>query len=154
DAMAAVFNYPRRLSAADGTVEQVPAQQVTPRFFDLLGARPIAGRLFLMSDVAVPPNVVLLSEGLWKARFGGHPTVVGRIIQLDPQPFAVVGIVAGDFQGIPPTSLWTVWAELPGMDSRANRFMRVIGRLKPGVTLDDAQQDVKRVAVDLAREYP
>jgi len=154
DVMAGVFNYARRLSTPDGTVEQIPAQQVTPRFFDLLGARFVVGRTFLPSDVAVPPNVVILSEGLWRDRFGGDPAVVGQTIQLDAQPFTVVGVVAANFQGIPPARLWTVWAELPGMDARAVRFMRVIGRLKPSVPLTTAQSDLERVAAELAREYP
>src|SRR5207247_4650667 len=134
---------------SDGSVEQIPAQQVTPRFFDLLGAHPVAGRTFLPSDVAMPPNVVVLSEGLWRSRFGGDPGIVGRIIQLDAQPFTVVGVVPADFQGIPPASLWTVWAELPGMDARRNRFMRVIGRLKPGVAVEAAQGDLERIAAAL-----
>jgi putative ABC transport system permease protein len=154
DGMAAVFNYARRLSAADGTTEQVPAQQVTPRFFEILGARPVLGRMFLSSDVAVPPNVVVLGEALWRARFGADPTVIGRIIQLDGQPFTVVGVATADFQGIPPASLWTVWAELPGMDARARRFMRVIGRMKPAVNIDTASADLQRIAEGLAREYP
>ena len=154
DGMAAVFPYARRLSAADGSVEQVPAQQVTPRFFELLGTRPIAGRTFLPSDVAVPPNVVVLSEGLWRTRYGGDPGLIGRIIQIDAQPFTVVGVISADFQGLSPASLWTVWAEIPGMDSRASRFMRVVGRLKPEVTLQAARQDLDHVAADLAREYP
>ena len=154
DAMAAVFNYARRLTAPDGTVEQIPAQQVTPRFFDLLGARVVVGRTFLPSDVAMPPNVVVLSEGVWQTRFGGDPGIIGRIVQVDAQPFTVVGVVAADFQGIPPASLWTVWAELPGMDLRGNRFMRAIGRLKPGATVASAQSDLERVAAELAREYP
>src|SRR5688572_22180565 len=154
DGMAAVYPYARRLSAADGSVEQVPAQQVTPRFFELLGGRPIAGRTFLPSDVAFPPNIVVLSEGLWRTRYGGDPGLIGRIIQIDAQPFTVVGVVSADFQGLSPAGLWTVWTEIPGMDSRANRFMRVIGRLKPDVTLQAAQQDLDRVATELAREYP
>jgi putative ABC transport system permease protein len=155
ESMAAVYFYARRLSAADGSVEQIPAEQVTPGFFDLLGVRPVAGRTFLRSDVALPPNVVILSERLWKTRFGGDPGVVGRIIQLDTQPFTVVGVVPAEFRSLTPAAnLWTVWTELPGMDSRRNRFMRVIGRLKPGVTLKSAQSDLERVAADLAREYP
>lgn len=154
DGMAAVFPYSRRLSAADGSVEQVPAQQVTPRFFELLGGRPIAGRTFRPSDVAVPPNVVVLSEGLWRTRYGSDPGLIGRIIQIDAQPFTVVGVVSEHFHGLSPASLWTVWAEIPGMDSRANRFMRVIGRLKRETTRQSAQQDLDRVAADLAREYP
>jgi hypothetical protein len=61
--------------------------------------------------VAVPPNVVVLRRIL-AGRFGGDPTIIGRIIQLDAQPFTVVGVVAANFQGIPPASLWTVWADL------------------------------------------
>jgi putative ABC transport system permease protein len=153
DAMAGVFNYARRLSTPDGNVEEIPAQQVTPRFLDLLGARPVVGRTFLRSDVAVPPNAVILSEGLWRDRFGSDPAVVGQVIQLDAQPFTVVGVVAAEFQGIPPARLWTLWAEIPGMDARGVRFMRVIGRLKPGVPLSAAQSDLERVAAELAREY-
>jgi hypothetical protein len=150
EGMAAVYNYARRLGVRDGTVEQVPAQQVTPGFFDLLGARPVVGRTFLSSDVASPPNVVVLSEGLWQGRFGGDPDLIGRIIELDGQPFTVLGVVSADFQGIPPASLWTVWAELPGMDARANRFMRAIGRLRRGVTVESAERDLERVAADRA----
>src|SRR5262249_44875488 len=154
DAMAAVADYARRLSALDGRVAEWPAQQGTPRFFDVLWRRPIAGRTFLPSDVAMPPNVVVLSEGLWRTRFGGDPNVIGRIITLDAQPFTVVGVVPADFQGIPSARLWTVWADLPGMDPRAIRFMRVIGRLKFGITLASVRRDLERVAADLGREYP
>jgi putative ABC transport system permease protein len=154
EAMAAVATYARRLSASDGSVEQLAGQQVTPGFFEILGARLVAGRTFLAADVTVPPNVVILSEGLWRTRFGGDPAVIGRIIHLDAQPFTVVGVVASDFQGLSPVSLWTVWADLPGMDARANRFMRVVGRLQPGVSRQTAQSDLERVAAELAREYP
>jgi putative ABC transport system permease protein len=154
DGMAGVFNYARRLSAADGSVEQLPAQHVTPRFFELLGARFVAGRTFLPSDVVAPPNAVVLSEELWRDRFGADPAVVGQIIQLDAQPFTVLGVVGADFQGIPPARLWTLWAEPPDMDARANRFMRVIGRLRPGVPLETARSDLERVAAEIAREHP
>lgn len=154
EGMAAVFNYPRRLSASDGAVEQLPAQQVTPTFFDVLGARPVIGRTFLPSDVALPPNAVVLSEGLWRGRFGGDPSIAGRLIELDGQPFTVLGVVSADFHGIPPASLWTVWTELPGMDARANHFMRVVGRLARGATVQSAERDLERVALDLAREHP
>lgn len=81
--MAGAFGYPRRMAGLDGTIEEVPAQQVTPRFFDVLGVRAVIGRTFLPSDVAMPPNVVVLSEGLWRTRFASDPTLVGRPIRLD-----------------------------------------------------------------------
>jgi putative ABC transport system permease protein len=152
--MAGVFVYARRLTAADGSVEQVPATQVTDRYFDVLGVRAIVGRTFLPSDVALPPNVTVISEGLWRTRFGADPGLVGRTIQIDGQAFTVVGVVPEEAQILNPSSLWTVWAELPGMDARGLRFMRVVGRLKPGVTLEAAQSDMTSIAESLAQEFP
>jgi putative ABC transport system permease protein len=152
--MAAAFPYSRRMTGLDGTVEQIRGQQVTPRFFDVLGIRAIAGRTFLPVDVALPPNVVVLSEGLWRTRFSGDPTLVGRTIRLDGQPFTVVGIVPAASEVLAPSSLWTVWTELPGMDARSLHFMRVIGRLKPDVTRAAAQRDMTAVAASLGRELP
>ncbi len=152
--MAGAFGYPRRLTGLDGTVEQIRGQQVTPRFFDVLGIRAIAGRTFLPSDVALPPNVVVLSEGLWRTRFAGERTLVGRTIRLDGQPFTVIGIVPAEFEILGPSSLWTVWTELPGMDARSLHFIRVIGRLKPGITRAAAQRDMTAIASGLARELP
>jgi putative ABC transport system permease protein len=154
ESMAAVYPYARRMTAADGSAEQIPAQQVTPGFFDMLRVRPVLGRAFLPSDVAVPPHVAILSEGLWRGRFGADPGVLGRVIQLDAQPFTVVGVMPADFQTFGTARLWTVWAEIPGMDSRGNRFMQVVGRLAPGVSLAAAQSDLDQVAAGLAREYP
>jgi putative ABC transport system permease protein len=152
--MAAAFPYSRRMTGLDGTVEQIRGQQVTPHFFDVLGIRAIAGRTFLPADVALPPNVVVLSEGLWRTRFSGDPTLVGRTIRLDGQPFTVVGIVPAAFEILAPSSLWTVWTELPGMDARSLHLMRVIGRLKPDVTRAAAQRDMTAVAAGLGRELP
>jgi putative ABC transport system permease protein len=152
--MAGVFVYPRRLAADDGSVEQVPATQVTYQYFDVLGVRAIAGRTFLPSDVVFPPNVTVISEGLWRTRFGADPGLIGRTIQIDGQAFTVVGVVPEEAQTLNPSSLWTVWAELPGMDARGLRFMRVVGRLKPGVTLEAAQSDMTSIAESLAQEFP
>ena len=154
ESMAASFNYARRMTAPDGSAEQIPAQQVTPGFFELLGVRPIVGRTFLPSDVTVPPSIAIVSEGLWRSRFGSDPGVIGRVVQIDAQPFTIVGVVPADFEIFGRANLWTVWAELPSMDSRAQRFMRVTGRLTPDVTREAAQQDMTRVAAELARESP
>jgi putative ABC transport system permease protein len=152
--MAGGFGFPRRLSAADGTVEQIPAMQVTTHYFDVLGVKPILGRTFLPGDVAMPPNAAVMSEGLWRTRFGADPGVVGRTVRLDDFPFTILGVVPADVQRAGPASVWTLFADLPGMDVRGLRFMRGIGRLKPGVTLDAAQSDMTAIAESLAREYP
>ena len=154
ESMAAVFLYARRMTASYGRAEQVPAQQVTPGLFELLRVPPLLGRTFVPADVAVPPNIAILGEGLWRTRFGGDPGILGRVVQLDGQPFTIVGVMPADFQILERAALWTVWADLPTLDNRGNRFMRVIGRLAPGATREAAQSDLERVAAGLASEYP
>jgi putative ABC transport system permease protein len=154
ESMAGMFAYARRMTLPDGTVEEVPAQQVTPRFFDVLRIRPIAGRTFRPEDEALPPNATVLSERLWRSHFGSDPSIVGRTIRIDDAPFTVLGIVAAEFQLFARADLWTVWTELPGMDSRGIRFMRGLGRLKPGVSIAAAQSDMSAIAAALEVEYP
>ncbi len=152
--MAAGFTYPRRIAAPDGTAEEILSQQVTTEFFDVLGIKPIAGRTFLPTDEALPPNVVVLSEGYWRTRFGGDPALIGRTVRIDGEAFTVLGVVPEEAQITSPVSIWTVFIELPGMDARGIRFMRVIGRLKPGITIDAARSDMTTVAEGLAAEFP
>jgi len=153
--MAGGVGFPRRLAAADGTVEQIPAMQVSTHYFDVLGVKPVLGRTFLPSDVAMPPTAAVMSEGLWRTRFGADPRVIGRTVQLDDFPFTILGIVPADAQRAGgPASLWTLFADLPGMDVRGLHFFRGIGRLKPGVTLEAAQSDMTTIAESLAREFP
>jgi putative ABC transport system permease protein len=153
--MAGGLGFPRRLAGADGTVEQIPAMQVTTQYFDVLGVKPILGRTFLPGDVAMPPNAAVMNEGLWRTRFGADPGVIGRTVRLDEFPFTILGVVPGDAQRAGgPASVWTLFADLPGMDTRGLRFFRGIGRLKPGVTLDSAQSEMTTIAESLAREFP
>ena len=152
--MAAGFTYPRRIAAPDGTAEEILSQQVTTEFFDVLGIKPIAGRTFLPTDEALPPNVVVLSEGYWRTRFGGDPALIGRTVRIDGDAFTVLGVVPEEAQILSPASIWTVFIELPGMDARGIHFMRVIGRLKPGITIDAARSDMTTVAEGLAAELP
>jgi putative ABC transport system permease protein len=152
--MAAVFTYPRRIAAPDGTVEEILSQQVTTEFFDVLGIKPIAGRTFLPTDEALPPNVVVLSEGYWRTRFGGDPALIGRTVRIDGDAFTVLGVVPEEARILSPASIWTVFIELPGMDARGIHFLQVIGRLKPGTTIDAARSDMTTVAEGLAEELP
>jgi putative ABC transport system permease protein len=154
ESMAGFFGYPRRIAAADGSIEQIPAMQVTTRYFEVLGIKPIAGRTFLPGDVAFPPNTMVISEGLWRTRFGADPSVIGRTIQVDGGPVTVLGVVPADAQVVQRAGLWTLWAELPGMDARGLHFMSVIGRLKRGVTIEAAQGEMTTIADALARELP
>src|SRR4029079_3493747 len=139
--MAGSFPNPRRMAAADGTIEQIPAMQVTTRYFEVRGIAPIAGRKFLPSDVAFPPDTMVISEGLWRTRFGADPSVVGRTIQIDGGPVTVLGVIPHEAQVIGGAGLGTLWAELPGMDARGLHFLGVIGRLKRGITIEAAQSE-------------
>jgi putative ABC transport system permease protein len=152
--MAGMISFPRNMAAADGTIEQVSGAQVTRQFFDVLGVKPIAGRTFLPTDSTTPPNTVVLSEGLWRTRFGADPTLIGKAIRLDTQSFTVLGVVPEQAQVTSRANLWTPLAELPGMDRRGAHIMLVIGRMRPGVTMAAAQSDLSSIASALATELP
>jgi putative ABC transport system permease protein len=152
--MAGVLNFPRSLTAADGTVEQVSGAQVTRQFFDVLGVKPIAGRTFLPTDSTTPPNTVVLSEGLWRTRFGSDPFLIGKAIRLGTEPFTVIGVVPEQAQVASRANLWTPLAELPGMDRRGLHFLLVIGRMRPDVTMPAALSDLSSIAAALATEFP
>jgi len=143
------------MTGADGLAENVSRQWVTAGFFDVLGVRPLVGRTFLPADDTGRAKVVVLSEALWRARFDGDPSVVGRDIRLDGQPFSVVGVALKTFQPLGATEMWGV-RSIHGLPpaARTAYVLQAIGRLKPGVTLDDARADLGVVAEGLARELP
>ena len=154
ESMASIFFNPRNMTARDGTVEQIPAQVVGVRFFDLLGITPVAGRLFQASDVTPAPRLVVLSETFWRMRYGGDPSIIGRVIRIDDAPHTVVGVVPARFQLFGEASLWTLAPDLPGPDDRNLRMLQVVGRTRRGVSRDAAVADMNIVADTLAREFP
>jgi putative ABC transport system permease protein len=141
------------LEAPDGTVESVDRQSVSTRFFDVLGIIPVAGRTFLAEDERPGTSVVVMSERLWRRRFGSDRTIIGRVIQLNGQPNTVVGVVPDHVQFARPASIWTLLPPLPA-NQRGLRIWQGIGRLKHGVTLESAQADLSVIADQLAREFP
>jgi putative ABC transport system permease protein len=144
------------LAAPDGSVQSVDRQAVTSRFFDVLGVKPILGRTFLPSDAAgATPTVVVMSEGTWRTRFGGDPSVVGREIRLNGQPLTVVGVVPDHAQLARAAGVWSLMPDqFPPNFSRGLKFLQAIGRLKPGVSIDAAQADLSVIADSLAQAYP
>ncbi len=134
--------------------EQVQGVHVTADYFSLFGAPMVAGRTFTSEENS--PNggrVVVLSYGLWKRRFGGDPSVVGRNIQLDGQPFLVVGVVGRSFVTETPSDLWLPYQfDLTSQDM-AHYFV-VAARLKPGVTPQMADAGMKLAADQFRLTYP
>jgi putative ABC transport system permease protein len=163
DAMAAFVGGAVTMAGADGTVEQLPSQPVTTRFFEVLGVTPVAGRTFLPSDEGT--NVVVLSEGFWRDRFGADPTLIGRSITLGDRAQTVIGVVANRFQvvpanrnaAVPPPMMWTLFDDptrAQGPWLRGAHYVFVVGRIKEGVSIDTAQRDVAAIAARNEELYP
>jgi len=139
-----------------GEPRRVSGLSVSSNFFSLLGVDLYAGRVFTPQDEnAYPARVVVITYGLWKQMFGGDPAAVGQVLLLDSVPRTVVGILPPRFHFLQDVDVITPLAlSIQARQMRGMRFLRVIGRLKPGVSLQRAQTDMDGIAASLAREYP
>ncbi|HUE01754.1 MAG TPA: ABC transporter permease [Bryobacteraceae bacterium] len=153
-AMAAVSGGSRTLRTTGGGAERIPGQSVTPSFFDLFGVRPVAGRTFGAQDAQKDARVVVLSERLWRNRFGADPQLVGRTIPLDGEPFTVIGIVPARFQVLYKADLWTPWVPSRTPEQRRMHYLQVFGRLKRSVTVEQARANMAQIAENIARIAP
>jgi putative ABC transport system permease protein len=157
--LAGVYAIRVNLTGAGDPVE-VPAQSATAELFPLLGLRPILGRAYTPDeDAPGAPAVVVLSYGLWQRRFGGARDVIGQSISLDGTPHTVIGVLAegAGIEGEPqPPDLWVPFQLNPATDYRVSsgRYMRVLARLKPGVSRDRAQAAMATIAARLEERYP
>jgi predicted permease len=141
-----------------GDAVRLTGARVSAELFSILGVHPVAGRLFRPGeDAAGNNNYVLLSYALWEQRFGRAPTIVGRVIQLDGIAREVVGVMPPGFQL--GTSTAQLWVPL-NADHRnvsgywAGDFMPVIGRLRPGVTIEQAQDEIKAFQAHVRTLFP
>jgi len=159
--MSAVFDSRVNLTGVDDP-EEIPTQLVEAHFFDLLGVNASIGRTFVAEEgVEGREKVVVLSQSLWKRRFGGDPALIGKTIKLSGQDYTVVGIAPPDFQfSLKASSLTGKQAELwrPLVFSqrsrvRAGRFMSAVARIRPGVTLAEAQAEMDGIAANLEKQY-
>jgi putative ABC transport system permease protein len=155
DHLVAFIQNPATLSGT-GEPERVPGAVVTSDFFSMLGGNPAYGRTFLPDDDEVElPNVVMLSHGLWQRRFGGDPAVVGKMVTLDGRSMTVVGVMPAGFKFPEEAELWQpLPLKLREMSVRRFHFLSVIGRLKDGITQQQAQADVTGICRNLAKAYP
>ncbi|HVL67043.1 MAG TPA: ABC transporter permease [Vicinamibacterales bacterium] len=135
--------------------------QVTEGFLEVMGIRPLIGRDFAPGDhVRGAARVALITHGLWQRRFGGDPAIVDRPLELDGMPFTVVGVLPPEFrpQLLPRPGEVSVWTPKVILDherrTRGSAWWNVVGRLRPGVTEQEAQNEMAAIAATLAREYP
>lgn len=140
--------------------ERVTAVLATPELFEVLKVRPLLGRTFIPGqDVPKQDKIVVISEGLWRSRFGADRALVGRQIQLDGASHTVIGVMPAAFQ-FPPgrqgADVWTLWTPpFPQAETnRGSHFLSVVGRLKDGVTLEAATAQLVEVAARIEKEYP
>ncbi|HET9478986.1 MAG TPA: ABC transporter permease, partial [Pyrinomonadaceae bacterium] len=141
----------------DGDPERVNAYKVTANFFPLFGVAPALGRTFVADeDRPGAHKVAVLSHGLWQARYGGDPQIVNRDIQLDGEKYTVAGVMPAGFQFFESDVRLWVPLELDAEElaNRGGHYLKVVARLKPGVTLDQAQADLSAVMARIAKDHP
>ncbi|HUF48448.1 MAG TPA: ABC transporter permease [Vicinamibacterales bacterium] len=130
---------------------------VDAELVDTLGVGPLAGRLITDADeVPSAPPVVVISYSLWQTRFGGAPDTLGRVIRLDDQAHEIVGVMPVTFAFPTPAADYWKPLQLDADDylDRNNNYLHGLGRLRPGVSIDEARRDLQGVAAALAAEHP
>ena len=147
----------------DNEPEQLRIGLVTPDFFSVLGAHAALGRTFVDTDVTNgPPSAILLGSALWQRRYGADPSVVGKRILVNGQPVTVIGVMPATFKLLmaPDASVpdnLDAWLLFDGRRiptaPRGQRFLRVVGRTRHGVTVSDARADIDRVAAEISKEF-
>jgi putative ABC transport system permease protein len=142
----------------EGEPQRLIGVGATADYFKVYGVQPVLGRMFLPGeDVTGKDHVVVLSNPFWQRVFGGEKNVIGRSIQLDGEPYTVIGVAPPDFGQASKVDLWKPLAFSP--EERSNKYrgahyLSVIGRLKPGVSVTQAEAELKLLAAQLARQYP
>jgi putative ABC transport system permease protein len=138
----------------DGTPERITGSRVSLDFFKVFSATPAAGRAFLPEeDLPGGPKVVVLSHSLWKRRFGGDLSLVGKPVALNGEPYTVVGIMPAGFRYPATAELWTPVGIDPANREKAN-YLEISARLKEGVTLEKAQAEMAVLAQQYTKEWP
>lgn len=141
-----------------GDPERVDAALVSANFFGVVGAAPVLGRAFRGGEDAVDaPRVALLGNGLWTRRFGADPGIVGRTARIEGREVEVVGVMPAGFDFPGEADLWMPQRQVPelfGQDARGNHSLQAWGRLRPGVTVEQAAADLGAIARRLEAEYP
>ena len=150
--IAAFFTGGVFLSTGD-EVQRVRAAAVSTEFFPLFKTNPISGRTLQAGDMKEQTAAVVISYSLWQGRFGGSLDVVGRQITLNGKPVNIVGIMPAGFTYPYDSEVWTPLPLEPAKERRDNRYVSVVTRLKPGVSLTQAQTEMDTINQRLAQNY-
>ena len=151
--------------AADGSAEWLMGEAVGGQYFAVVGFQAALGRVIQPSDdTPKAPRVLVLSDGLWKRRFAGDPTVVGRVVKLGAQVFEIIGVAPPAFRGVSmpnvlPTAGWIPLSAAPvsspdDLTDRERRTVFAKGRLRPGKSMDEARAELRAIAHRLDLSFP
>jgi putative ABC transport system permease protein len=144
EAIAAVKSWLPTMTG-DGQPERLEGQQVSASYFRVLGVAPVTGRNFTESEeVLKGPKVAIISDALWRRRFGGDTAVVGRQFTLDDNSFTIVGVMPRAFENVlaPSADVWSPLQYDMSLGSAWGHHLRTLGRLPPGISLDQATKDI------------
>jgi predicted permease len=137
-----------------GQPRRLAITPVTPEVLPLLGVKPALGRVFGPGDEDA--SAVVISHGLWHSQFGGDPAVLGRTINLNGAPYTIIGVMPPTFYF--PTRDQQLWTALTLREEdfadRTDSYIEAVGRLRPGVTFEQARTELQSLAARLARDYP
>jgi predicted permease len=157
ESMGAYRGLSINMNGTEGEPQRLDGACVSSEVFPTLGVEPVLGRIFsAQDDRESAPGTVILSHGLWQERFGGDATVLGRTIELDSARYTIIGVMPKGFY-FPDREarLWTAMRFAPDdFSDRRNTYIFPIARLKQGTSLQQAQAEMRTVAVRLARAYP
>ena len=157
DLAGALRSQPAVLTGTD-MAERVETAAVSPSLLGMLGLSPVLGRAFAAQEDEPGKNhLAIISDGLWRRRFGAASDILGKPLILDGIIYTIVGVIAPDVR-LPdtPSEVWIPYTPDPkelAPDKRAYHFLRVIAHLKTGVTLEQAQDDMRRIARRLEEQY-
>jgi putative ABC transport system permease protein len=134
--------------------EQVKGIHASAGYFDVFGAPIALGRAYTESeDRPGGPHVVVISNGLWRSRFGGDPSIIGKTIELSGDPYQVIGVMGSTFHPDPAADLWIPLGADPNSTDQGH-YLLCTARLRPGVTLDQAKAAMKMAAEEFRRKFP
>lgn len=163
--MAAVYGMSGVGLRWENAVHSVSGYDVTGNYFDMLGIQPQLGRFFHASDEHGPDSApyIVLSDRLWRRLFDRNPKIIGATVDVNKHPFTVIGVAPPEFQGTERFYFPDYWIPMVNeeqtegwtfLHDRMVTAVSVVGRLKPGVTAQQATDDLNRIAGELQREYP
>lgn len=154
---ATVYGYGYVLTGR-GEAVQLESAKVTGRFFELLGAQAAHGRVFNeRDDVVNGPKVAVLSDRVWRERFGSDPRIIGQSLTLTGQGFTVIGVMPASFEFPAGADLWLpIKTTVPvrATESYGATFLQAVGRLKDGVTLAQAEAEMNAIVARIAAQHP